>query len=137
MPLSMLPNAWLPKFFVSKRRIFTPKSTINLNHIRNEQMKVRGFVDYAAWRSDRNIDLAITYAAQSRCDGLATAYTGKPEACFSAFDHYDVAHDQPFRSLLSSHRRAKFSAERFSSIGRHAGLRRQRSTALQIDVLHS
>jgi hypothetical protein len=137
MPVSMLLNAWFPKFFVSKRRTFTRKSAVNLNHIRNEQMKVRGFVDYAAWRSDRNIDLAVTYEAQSRCGGLATASTGKPEACFPTFDHYDVAHDQPFRSLLSSHRRAKFSAERFSSIGRHARVRRQRSTALQIDVLHS
>jgi hypothetical protein len=78
MPVSMLLNAWFPKFFVSKRRTFTRKSAVNLNHIRNEQMKFRGFVDYPAWRSDRNIDLAVAYETQSRCGGLATASTGKP-----------------------------------------------------------
>jgi hypothetical protein len=31
MPVSMLLNAWFPRFFVSKRRTFTRKSMINLN----------------------------------------------------------------------------------------------------------
>ena len=65
MPVSMLLNAWFPKFFVSKRRTFTRKSAVNLNHIRNEQMKFRGFVDYPAWRSDRNIDLAVAYETKA------------------------------------------------------------------------